>query len=252
MDYNGNKENLQKGLTLMIYEYVYPKSLLHFVRNPSHETLKELFINNTGETDFLDFKTKWTEFSKMAKHVLAIANSGGGCIIVGVSQNDEGSISLTGLDEDDFFDKADIDNKLANLLPKYLKYRTEDFYFTDEPLPLRNKRFQVLIIEYDPKYVPYTSVVHRNELRYGAIYVRQGTKSIEATNDKLVEMILRKVQSGGSGENEYSLKEHLNQLKELFEEYAAHDQDEYGHFIAELIERKKERIRQLLDILPEN
>ncbi len=235
----------------MIYEYVYPKTLLYFIKNPSHETLKDLLLHNTGETDFLDFKTKWTEFSKMAKHVLAIANSGGGCIIVGVSQNDEGAISLTGLNEDDFLDKADIDNKLANLLPKYLKYRTEDFHFSNDQ-QIRNKRFQVLIIEYDPKYVPYTSVVQRNELRYGAIYVRQGTKSLEATNDKLVEIILRKVQSGGSGVNEYTLKEHLDQLKELYEELSTQKESDYSHFISDLIERKKERIRELLDILPEN
>jgi predicted HTH transcriptional regulator len=250
--YNSSKKNIQKGPSLMIYEYVYPKSLLHFIKNPSHESLKDLLLHNTGETDFLDFKTKWTEFSKMAKHVLAIANSGGGCIIVGVSQNDEGSISLTGLNEDDFLDKADIDNKLANLLPKYLKYRTEDFYFSGNQQTLSNKRFQVLIIEYDPKYVPYTSVVQRNELRYGAIYVRQGTKSLEATNDRLVEIILRKVQSGGSGVNEYTLKEHLDQLKELYEEQASQKENEYRQFISELIEHKKERIRQLLDILPEN
>jgi predicted HTH transcriptional regulator len=252
MAYNDKKEKIQKGFFLMIYEYVYPKSLPNFMKNPSHETLKELLLHNTGETDFLDFKTKWTEFSKMAKHVLAIANSGGGCIIVGVSQNDEGAISLTGLSEDDFLDKADIDNKLENLLPKYLKYRTEDFHFASDQLILQNKRFQVLIIEYDPKYVPYTSVVHRNELRYGAIYVRQGTKSLEASNDKLVEIITRKVQSGGSGVNDFTLKEHLNQLKELYEELASHNKGEYGNFIAELIERKKERIRQLLDILPDN
>jgi predicted HTH transcriptional regulator len=235
----------------MIYEYVYPKTLLYFIKNPSHETLKDLLLHNTGETDFLDFKTKWTEFSKMAKHVLAIANSGGGCIIVGVSQNDEGAISLTGLNEDDFLDKADIDNKLANLLPKYLKYRTEDFHFSNDQ-QIHNKRFQVLIIEYDPKYVPYTSVVQRNELRYGAIYVRQGTKSLEATNDKLVEIILRKVQSGGSGVNEYTLKEHLDQLKELYEELSTQKESDYSHFISDLIERKKERIRELLDILPDN
>ncbi|MFP7300545.1 helix-turn-helix domain-containing protein [Neobacillus niacini] len=236
----------------MIYEYVYPKSLLHFIKNPSHESLKDLLLHNTGETDFLDFKTKWTEFSKMAKHVLAIANSGGGCIIVGVSQNDEGSILLTGLTEDDFLDKADIDNKLANLLPKYLKYRTEDFYFGGGEQTLSKKRFQVLIIEYDPKYVPYTSVVQRNELRYGAIYVRQGTKSLEATNDKLVEIILRKVQSGGSGVNEYTLKEHLDHLKELYDELALQKNNDYSQFIAEVIDRKKDRIRQLLDILPDN
>jgi predicted HTH transcriptional regulator len=237
----------------MLYEYVYPKCLQHFVKNPSHETLKDLLLNNTGETDFLDFKTKWPYFSKVAKHILAIANSGGGCIIAGVSQNDEGAVLLSGLNEDDFLDKADIDNKLEHLLPKYLKYRVEDFQFVREEHPsLTNKRFQVLIIEYDPKYVPYTSVVHRGEIHYGAIYVRQGTKSIEATNEKLVEIILRKVQSGGSGMNDYSLIDHLNQLKELFEEYQLNLQNDYGNFIWELIECKKNRIRKLLDILPEN
>ncbi|MEH6996466.1 ATP-binding protein, partial [Neobacillus drentensis] len=89
--------------------------------------------------------------------------------------------------------------------------------------------------------VPYTSVVQRNELRYGAIYVRQGTKSLEATNDRLVEIILRKVQSGGSGVNEYTLKEHLDQLKELYEELDSQKDNEYSQFIAEVIERKKER-----------
>ncbi|WML44991.1 ATP-binding protein [Neobacillus sp. PS3-40] len=237
----------------MLYEYVYPKSLQHFVKNPTHETLKELLLNNTGETDFLDFKTKWPYFSKVAKHILAIANSGGGCIIVGVSQNDEGAVSLSGLSEDDFLDKADIDNKLEHLLPKYLKYRVEDFQFIrDEHPSLKNKRFQVLLIEYDPKYVPYTSVVQRGEIRYGAIYMRQGTKSLEATNERLVEIILRKVQSGGSSMNDYSLKDHLSQLKELYDERQTNHQNDFGNFITELIERKKERIRKLLDILSEN
>lgn len=237
----------------MLYEFVYPKSLKQFVKNPNHDSLKELLLNNTGETDFLDFKTKWPLFSKVAKHILAIANSGGGCIIVGVSQDDDGAVLISGLKEDDFLDKADIDNKLENLLPKYLKYRVEDYHFVhDEHPSLKNKRFQVLIIEYDPKYVPYTSVVHRGEIRFGAIYVRQGTKSLEATNEKLVDIILRKVQSGGSSLNEYSMKEHLSQIKDLFEEYRLHPNDEYGLFIRELIALKKERIRTLLDLLPKS
>ncbi|WLR51216.1 hypothetical protein LC040_18965 [Bacillus tianshenii] len=36
-----------------------------------------------GETDFLDFKMKWIDLTKLAKHTLAIANSGGGCILMG-------------------------------------------------------------------------------------------------------------------------------------------------------------------------
>ncbi|MDZ5474647.1 putative DNA binding domain-containing protein [Bacillus sp. 31A1R] len=237
----------------MFYEHLNPHSLRNFLKQPSHETLKGLLLDHTGETDFLDFKTKWIDFTKMAKHILAIANSGGGCVIVGVGQNDDGTIDLTGLSDHEVIDKADIDNKLEHLLPKYLKYRVEDFHFYREMnSSLAGKLFQVLIIEYDPKYVPYTSVVNRNELRYGAIYARQGTKSIEATNEKLVEIILRKVQSGGSDVNDYTLKDHLEQLRDLYEEYEKHKNDEYGKYLKELISRKKRRIEHNLDLFTED
>lgn len=235
----------------MFYEHINPLSVQHFLEKPAYETFKEVLLNNTGETDFLDFKAKWIDFTKMAKHILAIANSGGGMIIIGVSQTDEG-IDITGLTEQEFLDKADIDNKLENILPKYLTYRVEDFYFVRESNPLlKGKMFQAVIIDYDPKYVPYTSVVTRNELRYGAIYIRQGTKSIEATNEKLVEIILRKVQSGGSDMNDFTLMDHLQQLHDLYDEYAKYKDEEYGQYVNVLINRKKARIEHFLDLRQE-
>jgi predicted HTH transcriptional regulator len=233
----------------MFYENVVPFVLQSFLKNPSHENLKEVLLHNSGETDFLDFKMKWSDFSKLAKHILAIANSGGGSIIVGVTQNEDGAASLIGVKDEHYIDKADIDNKLQHLLPKYLKYRVEDFYFsTSENAALNGKLFQVLLIEYDPKYVPYTSISNRNELRYGAIYIRQGTKSLEATNEKLVEMIVRKVQTGVSDSNELSLKEHLNQLKSLYEASDELAHLDYQDFIKHLILNKKKRIQQYLDL----
>ncbi|WP_102348542.1 AlbA family DNA-binding domain-containing protein [Bacillus sp. Marseille-P3661] len=233
----------------MYYEHIQPALLKRFLDNPTHETLRELLLNNTGETDFLDFKTKWIDLTKLAKHILAIANSGGGAIIVGVSQADDGSVILNGLANGDFLDKADIDNKVENLLPRWVHYRTEDFLFDDkEQDPLALKKFQVLIIEYDPKYVPYTSVVTRGELRFGAIYVRQGTKSLEATNDKLVEIILRKVYSGGSYSTELSLQDHLIQLKQLYHELETSADQNYQQFIQQMIKLKQKRIEQLLDL----
>ncbi|NQD65922.1 ATP-binding protein [Bacillus haikouensis] len=233
----------------MFYEKIVPLRLRDFLKNPSHESLKELLLHNTGETDYVDFKSDWIEVSKLAKHVLAISNSGGGCIIIGVMQYDDGSIELKGLTDDEFLDKADVDNKLQHLLPKYLRYRTEDFIFTGNIHPLLNmKRFQVLIIDYDPRYVPYTSVVTRGELRYGAIYVRQGTKTIEATNERLVEVILRKVQSGGSDSDERSLQEHLEHLKILQYEYDHTDDDKYKQYLYQLIVRKMQRIESYLDL----
>lgn len=233
----------------MFYEYIQPQRLKDFLHDPKHRTLKRLLTENTGETDFLDFKTQWIDLTKLAKHILAIANSGGGCIIVGVSQHADGSIALDGLSGNKFLDKADVDNKLQHILPKWLKYRTEDFVFSEkENEPFTSKKFQVLIIDYDPKYVPYTSVVNKGELQFGSIYIRQGTKSLEASNDKLVEMIIRKVQSGGSANSELSLQEHLVQLRLLYYELEKRSTNEYKHFIESAIENKKHRINQILEI----
>lgn len=237
----------------MFYERIQPQKLKTFLTNPTHETLEDLLLHNTGETDFLDFKMKWIDLTKLAKHTLAVANSGGGCILIGVSQKEDGTVVLNGLEEVDFLDKADVDNKLENYLPKYLKYRTEDFVFNQYAAKeVRNKRFQVLIIEYDPKYVPYTSIISRGELRYGAIYVRQGTKSIESSHEKLVEMILRKVQSGGSFTNELSLQEHLMQLRHLYYEKNRQTNDDYEQFIQQVIEKKQKRIEEILDLHSKN
>ncbi|MGM9922948.1 MAG: RNA-binding domain-containing protein [Bacillus sp. (in: firmicutes)] len=233
----------------MFYSKIYPDSLKQFMLEPTNEHLKNVLLHNTGETDFLDFKTKWIDMTKLAKHVLAIANSGGGCIIVGVTQNDDCTPILEGLQSKDILDKADVDNKLEHLLPKYLKYRTEDFIFSQRTHEqLKGKVFQVLIIEYDPKYVPFTSVVNQGELKYGAIYVRQGTKSIEASNEKLVEIILRKVESGGSSVRDFTLKEHLQQLDTLYEEIKQFHDPDYIAFLQELVEDKKKSIRNYLQL----
>lgn len=233
----------------MFYEDIQPQKLKDFLLDPTHDTLCELLLYNTGETDFLDFKAKWIDLTKLAKHILAIANSGGGSIIVGVGQQADGSSSLDGLSSQDFLDKADVDNKLGNYLPSWVKYRTEDFIFDKQaPAPFTDKKFQVLIIEYDPKYVPYTSIISRGELRYGAIYIRQGTKSIEASNEKLLEIILRKVNAGDAYSTDLTLIEHLTQLKLLYTERNRQANDDYEQFIERVIERKQRRIEQVLDV----
>lgn len=233
----------------MFFSNIYPSSLKQFMIDPTIDHLKNVLLKNTGETDFLDFKTKWIDFTKLAKHILAISNSGGGCIIVGVGQLNDGTPILEGLDSSELLDKADIDNKLEHLLPKYLKFRTEDFVFPSRSHEkLQGKAFQVLIIEYDPKYVPYTSIVNQGELKYGAIYIRQGTKSIEANNEKLVEIILRKVQSGGSGVQDFNLRDHLQHLKVLYEEVKTQTDEDYSLFLNELIEEKQNTIRKYLHI----
>ena len=68
-----------------------------FFEQPTREGLRELLKQNFGEQDYLDFKKQWTSLSKIAKHIIAFANSGGGCIVLGVEQtNDE--LEAVGLD----------------------------------------------------------------------------------------------------------------------------------------------------------
>ena len=233
----------------MFHDKIVPQTLKEFLISPSRESLKELLLNNTGESDYVDFKSSWVEWTKLAKHILAISNSGGGCLILGVRQEDDGSLTLRGLTDEDFYDKADVDNKLQHLLPSYLTYRTEDYLFQSEVDPLlHSKRFQALIIEYDPRYVPFTSVVTKGELRDGAIYVRQGTKTIEAGNEHLVEIIMKKVHLNGYERSMKSLEEHLSDLRTLLKEFHSSADVRYRQYVEEWIMRKKQRIEKVLGL----
>lgn len=70
-----------------------------FFEKPTREGLRDLIKSNIGETDYLDFKTEWPEYPKLAKHILALSNSGGGAIITGVKQNEDGTIESVGSNE---------------------------------------------------------------------------------------------------------------------------------------------------------
>lgn len=64
------------------------KDELHDVlNNPTRENFRVPLQNHLGEEDYLDFKKGWPEKEKEARHILAMANSGGGCIVFGVMQN---------------------------------------------------------------------------------------------------------------------------------------------------------------------
>ena len=56
-----------------------------FFENPSREALRELLKFQVGEFDPYDFKASWPILSKVARHFLALANSGGGFLSVVLS-----------------------------------------------------------------------------------------------------------------------------------------------------------------------
>jgi predicted HTH transcriptional regulator len=253
------------------------ENITRFFLNPTRETFRQLFVENYGEQNNLEFKSEWPQhFSKVAKHIFAMANSGGGVIIFGVSESDDGLVVTAGLDK--IIDKADISNGLASYLNSEIIYNVLDFpYETSDYGPLEGKKFQVLIVEYDDKHLPYVTKRGGEELRQNAIYVRRGTSSVEATYEELQNLVNTRISTQYSTSSELKLEEHLAQLKLLYSQITKYHYvygesffnigemvanafkgqreqvinanfpaEDFDKFIARMIEFKKNRIERLI------
>ena len=74
-------------------------ALYDVLKEPNLENFRYLLQNHMGEEDQLDFKKEWEDNEKISKHLLAMANSGGGCIVFGVHQLDDGSFQIDGIEK---------------------------------------------------------------------------------------------------------------------------------------------------------
>lgn len=188
-----------------------------FFEFPTREGLREILEFNVGELDNLDFKESWPSYTKIAKHMLAFANSGGGCIIFGVKQTKEGDLETVGLECKK--DKADIDKSISSYISNVLKYEMLDFTYDSAEYPkIIGKKFQVIFIEDNPQFIPYISRKNGEGIRENAIYIRKGTNSIEATYEELQKIFSRRIDTQYSLTSELELEEHLSQIKILYEQ----------------------------------
>ena len=179
--------------------------------------LKNLLISNFGELDFLDFKKEWISLTKLSRHILAMANSGGGIIIFGVEEKKDGELTPTGLDS--FLDKADIYNGTQKYIPNNLEFNIYDFQYKEsEYSTIQGKKFQVLIIKNSENYLPFISEGNSDSIRKSSIYIRRGTQSVEANNEELQKILNRRIETEYSSTSELKLEEHLAQLKILYEQ----------------------------------
>ncbi len=240
----------------------------NFFEQPTRENFRGLLQSNIGETDLIDFKESWPSLPKTAKHILALANSGGGCLVVGVSETD-GNLESKGVT--DFLDKADIQKGITKFLPERTEYEVLDFkYNASEYNALVGKSFQVLLVEHNPKYIPYLCLNNGDGIKSNVVYVRRGTSSTEANHDELERLINKRIDSGYSSTNILKIEEHLEQLKVLYSQInkyhmpalvipmpvlnpfskknPAYPKEDYEAFISNLIIRKMKRIEQLLEV----
>ena len=184
---------------------------------PTLDRFREFIKNHTGEHNSIDFKKQWINGNQLAKEMLAIANSGGGVIIFGVTEKDDGSIDVSGLQE--LKDPADVSNEIKNFLSSDLKYELYPFSFTtSEYKELEGHHYQMMVIEDRPEFIPFMSKKESGSLKPNAIYVRRGTSCEVANQEEIREIISRRINYAHPLNGEpLDLEEHLKQLKTLYE-----------------------------------
>lgn len=187
-----------------------------FFTTPTRDNFRNLVKNAVGEANHLDFKQAWPESAKLAKHVLSIANAGGGAIVIGVRQTSAGQLDACGALA--LQDKAHVATSLQRYIPRSLRYFVIDFhYVASDYAELKGKSFQVLLVEDDAKQLPFLSLSDGTEIKRNAIYVRSGTSSREADHEELQQIINRRIETGHSSQGALDLSKQIEQLRALDE-----------------------------------
>ena len=100
-----------------------------------------------------------------------------------------------------------------------MKYEIYDFsYTTSEYEALKDKKFQMLVVEDIPECIPFLSKRESGSLKQNMIYVRRGTSCEIANEEELRAMFNRRMNYLHPLNGEpLQLEEHLKQLKILYE-----------------------------------
>ena len=188
-----------------------------FLKDPTKENFRRFLKDNCGELDEVDFKEAWISKGHLAKTILAMANSRGGLIVIGVREEADGAISPIGIDA--FKDKATINDEIAKYISPGLDYEILDFsYDSSEYAAVQNKKFQLLIVHNTPARLPFISRNSTTDINKDVIYVRRGTKCEQATAEEIEQIIECKISTIFKGSSDLTLEQHLAQLKVLYDE----------------------------------
>lgn len=194
----------------------FKEALADVFKDPTRDSVRDLLKQNTGEAANLDFKESWPADDKLVRHVLALGNSGGGCLVIGVAERPDKTLDLVGLPE--MRDKVDVTKKLHALVPDALRkdLGIHDFaYDSSDYEALQGKKFQLVLVLPDPEHMPFVAESGSGDARRGAVYVRRGTESVEASQAELQRIINDRLATGKSTAATLSLEEHFDQLEVL-------------------------------------
>lgn len=193
------------------------EDIARFVSEPTREGLQDLIHYFGGEFDQYELKESWPLIPRIAKTVLAIANSGGGVIIFGIR---DATLDPVGLPE--FASKQAVFETFNSYLPSPLmgEITLLDFEYTETTYqPLEGKKIQVLAIPDLPEAIPFVceDEWHKDDhhIRRGAIYVRSGTNTREATYEQIRALINRRLEALSPQSSTRRVRSELEQIELL-------------------------------------
>jgi hypothetical protein len=162
------------------------------------ENVQEALTDPEEESDTVDFKRGFdakqtSDWCELIKDIVAMANSGGGRILVGI--NDDGAPSREDVSGLLALDPADITNKIH----KYTESQFSDFRVASAMvrgasvamISVGNARFPVVFTspgEYE------VMTVKKTAFRKGTVYFRHGAKSEPGTSDDLRNALERELE----------------------------------------------------------
>ncbi len=266
--------NEQKSTNLPVKQI---KDIMYeLLQEPTRENFRRFMKGDTGEYDNVDFKSKWIEGEKLAKILLSFANSGGGIIVIGISESDDGMHVPIGIDA--LRDKASVDDSVRKYISSNLKYEILNFsYKSTEYQQLEGKNFQMIIVDDNPTHLPFISQADGKNIIQDTIYIRRGTKCEKIKTEELDKLLQRKIEAIYPlvSSTDLTLQEHLDQLKLLYKEVPEYlrsnlfhtaqlfsqlmedvstkrrnphaPKESYEQFINRMVEVKKKRIQKLLE-----
>lgn len=189
-----------------------------FLGETTHQNFQVLLKHGAIEDDDLDFKRDLLPFDEVAKHILAMANKHGGAIVFGVEEINTNVFQPCGLSKS--LDITDIEKKIRPYFPRELQpiVHFVPICFNEDELDdnIKGRHFLVVIIDYEPRYVPFVAAKESDKLRKDYIYIRRNRASEPINHDELQEVLNKRIDTQHSTTTERELREHLDELKELY------------------------------------
>jgi hypothetical protein len=189
-----------------------------FFENPSRNGLRTYLGDHLGESTFVDFKQEWIAAPDLARIVLGFANKDDACIIVGVKEEDDKSLTATGI-----LNKGDI-KTVTDGLRKYLPQPLIDdqievvefSFWSADYANLQGKQFQVMFITHDPARIPYLAMRDGAGIKRTAIYIRRHASVEEATYAEIQDVLNRRIATRQTTPSD-DIRKDIDQFKILYQ-----------------------------------